>query len=180
MRTAATLVDDMERDILVLRDPKESWRRCSLAPLRELPGVVFTTWREGLELDATGRLLLDPDAPELTAADLAAVASKGVPRLFLVDSSWRRLAVLRRSVVGSPLARRLPPIATAYPRRSETFPDPAAGLASIEALFAVTCLAGRPDLALLRDYHFKDAFLAANPTLVGGTDAAHPTGPDRR
>jgi hypothetical protein len=170
----------MDRDILVLRDPKESWRRCSLAPLRGLVGVDFVSWREGLELDAGGRLLLDPDAPELTPADIAAVSANGVPRLFLVDSSWRRLAALRRSVAGAPLARRLPPIATAYPRRSESFPDPVAGLASIEALFAVTCLAGRPDLELLDGYHFKDAFLAANRTLVGGTDAAHPAGRDRR
>jgi len=186
----------MFRDLLVLRDPKERWERCSLAPLRGLAGVAFVTWREGLELDVGDRLLLDPDAPLLTAADLdtaraetardgtaridVGAAGRGPVRLFLIDSSWRRLAVLRRAVVGAPLARRLPPLATAYPRRSESFPDPAAGLASVEALFAVSCLAGAPDHALLADYHFRSAFLERNPQLLVPPDAAHPACPDRR
>ncbi|MEZ5979807.1 MAG: hypothetical protein R3F34_16565 [Planctomycetota bacterium] len=148
----------MARDILILRDPKESWKKCSLAPLRGMEGVRFVTWREGLELEVTGRLLLDPDAPEIGEGDV------GRP-LFLIDSSWRRLAVLRRAVVGEPVARSLPRLATAYPRRSETFPDPEVGLASIEALFAASCLAGTPDLDLLAHYHFRDAFLAANRSL---------------
>jgi hypothetical protein len=186
----------MLRDLLVLRDPKERWERCSLAPLRGLAGVTFVTWREGLELDVSDRLLLDPDAPLVTAADLESVRGaagdaaggaesarsvvRGPVRLFLIDSSWRRLAVLRRAVVGAPLARRLPPLATAYPRRSESFPDPAAGLASVEALFAVSCLAGAPDHALLAGYHFRSTFLERNPQLVEPNDAAHPACPDRR
>lgn len=157
----------MQRDLLILRDPKESWKRCSLAPLRELDGVRFVTWHPDLELDVTGRLLLDPHAPELAPGEVG-VDADGRPTcpLFLIDSSWRRLATLRRAVVGEPIARSLPPVATAYPRRSSTFDDPGNGLASIEALFAATCFAGAPDVALLDGYHFKDAFLGANPELV--------------
>ena len=61
-----------------------------------------------------------------------------------------------------------------------TFEDPAQGLASIEALFAVTCLSGAPDLELLEGYHFKDAFLAQNPGLLESCDVAPPIDHDRR
>ena len=45
------------------------------------------------------------------------------------------------------------------------FAEPLDGLASVEALFAALCLMGewRPDL--LVDYHWRDAFLRANPKL---------------
>jgi pre-rRNA-processing protein TSR3 len=160
------MMGGMHRDLLILRDPKESWKRCSLAPLREVDGVRFVTWHPELELDVTGRLLLDPAAPVLERGELG-VDEDGrfACPLFLIDSSWRRLATLRRAVVGEPIPRALPRLATAYPRRSTTFDDPEQGLASIEALFAATCLAGAPDHALLQGYHFKDAFLAANPGL---------------
>jgi len=118
----------MQRDILILRDPKESWKRCSLAPLRGVDGVRFVTFRQGLEVDVGDRILLDPSAPELDPAD------RGRP-LFLIDSSWRRLPLLRSAIVGDPTARSLPRVRTAYPRRSRTFEDPESGLASIEALF---------------------------------------------
>lgn len=149
----------MGRDILILRDPKESWKRCSLAPLRGMPGVRFVGYRPDLELEVGGRILLDPAAPPLTGADRGRA-------LFLIDSSWRRLPVLRATVVGDPLARALPPIRTAYPRKSSTFEDPAAGLASIEALYAACHLLGMADPELLSGYHFASEFLALNPLLA--------------
>ncbi|QDU68842.1 ribosome biogenesis domain-containing protein [Engelhardtia mirabilis] len=150
----------MQRDILILRDPKESWKRCSLAPLRALEGVRFVSYRPDLRLDVGDRVLLDPAAPELGESDRGR-------RLFLIDSSWRRLAALRSTVVGHPVARSLPPMRTAYPRRSRTFDDPEAGLASIEALFAACHFLGHADPQLLEGYHFAREFLDLNPELAG-------------
>lgn len=148
-----------EVEVLILRDPKESWKRCSLAPLRGRPNVRFVSFRQDLELDVTGRVLLDPHAPELSPEDV------GRP-LLLIDSSWRRLPVLRRAVVGEFVARSLPPLPTAYPRKSSTFDDPEQGLASIEALYAAQWYLGRRELELLDGYYFRDAFLKLNPHLA--------------
>lgn len=148
----------MSRDLLILRDPRESWKRCSLRPLRELDGVRFVSWKPGLELDCEGRVLLDPDAEPIGEADRG-------QKLLLLDSSWRRLPQMRRSLVGEFQPRSLPRLQTAYPRKSTTFADPEQGLASIEALYAALVLLGRPDPELLEGYRFGPEFLGANPLL---------------
>lgn len=148
----------MSRDVLILRDPRESWKRCSLAPLREMPGVRFVAYKPELELEASGRILLEPGAPVLERGEPAR-------ELLLLDSSWRRLPKLRAAVRGEVVPRSLPPIATAYPRKSRTFPDPEVGLASVEALFAARALLGDWDPELLDGYPFREAFFAANPEL---------------
>ena len=149
----------MQRDILILRDPRESAKKCSLTPLRGLPVVEFVSFRAGLELEAGGRLLLDPEAPELGAED----AGRG---LFVIDCSWRRLPKLAEAVRGEVVRRRLPPLVTAYPRVSRVFDDPEQGLASIEALYAATCILGRPDPELLDGYRWAERFLSENPQLA--------------
>jgi pre-rRNA-processing protein TSR3 len=147
------------RDILILRDPRESWKRCSLSPLRGLPGVRFLSWEPGVAVPGEGRLLLDPRGEALGPEDL------GRP-LLLLDSSWRRQPSMAADLVGEFAARRLPPLATAYPRRSRIYPDPEQGLASVEALYAFSALTGRPDRELLEGYRWAEAFLAANPELA--------------
>lgn len=148
----------MDLDILILRDPRESTRKCSLTPLRGMPGVRFVTYGPDRRVDAGGRVLLDPEGEELGPED----AGRG---LFLIDCAWRRVASLRRTVDGEPVRRSLPPLVTAYPRRSTTFEDPAAGLASIEALYAAACLLQGPHPELLEHYRWREEFLAANPGL---------------
>ena len=64
------------------------------------------------------------------------------------------------------LPRRLPPLATAYPRRSRTFEDPDAGLASVEALYAALHILSGPDPELLANYRWAASFLALNPSLA--------------
>lgn len=145
-------------DVWILRDPKESTRKCSLTPLRGFPGVRFITYQPDLELPCAGRVLLHPEGEELGVAD------RGAP-LLLVDCAWRRLDTLLAVVAGAPTRRRLPPLRTAYPRRSRTFADPARGLASIEALYGALALAGRPRADLLRGYRWATEFLALNPDL---------------
>lgn len=109
-------------------------------------------------LDASGRVLLDPEGEELGAGD----AGRG---LFLIDCAWRRVPLLLRAVDGEPLRRRLPKLSTAYPRRSTTFEDPRSGLASIEALYAAVCLLDGPRPELIEHYHWREKFLALNPGL---------------
>ena len=144
--------------VLILRDPRESWKRCSLAPLRGMEDIEFREYRIDRQVDATGRILLNHEAPVLSAADAGA-------DLMLVDSSWRRLPKLLETVVGEPVYRSLPALETAFPRKSRIFEDPEAGLASVEALYAALALLGAPRPELLDAYHFAEAFLAANPNL---------------
>ncbi len=71
---------------------------------------------------------------------------------------------IRLSLVGSEMSIRAR-LRTAYPRRSKTFEDPGAGLASVEALFAAMALLGQPRPDLLDEYHWRERFLELNPGL---------------
>lgn len=146
--------------VLILRDPRESAAKCSLTPLRGLPGVTFVSYHPARRVEAGGRILLDPEGEELGDGDRGR-------DLFLIDCSWRRVPKLAATVDGTVLRRRLPALATAYPRRSRTFEDPARGLASVEALYAATVLLGEPRPELLDGYRWREVFLAANPGLAG-------------
>lgn len=145
-------------DILILRDPRESMKKCSLTPLRGTPGVRFVEYDAGRRLDAAGRVLLHPAGELLSAADQPA-------GLFLIDCSWRRLPSLLERVDGEPRLRRLPVLRTAYPRKSVVFQDPAQGLASIEALYAALALMGESRPELLAGYRWRERFLELNPEL---------------
>jgi ribosome biogenesis protein Tsr3 len=147
-------------DVLILRDPKESVKKCSLTPLRGAPGVRFVEFHSERRFKVGRRVLLTPEGEPLGEAD------RGLD-LLLVDCAWRRVPRLLGRVDGELLPRRLPPLASAYPRRSRTFPDPAQGLASIEALYATSVLLGEPHPEWLAGYRWADEFLAANPALLG-------------
>jgi pre-rRNA-processing protein TSR3 len=146
-------------DVLILRDPRESPRKCSLTPLRGVSGIRFVDYDSERRVDAAGRVLLHPDGVELGAAD----RGRG---LLLVDCSWRRVDKLLRTVDGDPARRRLPHLETAYPRKSRDFADPARGLASVEALYAALRILGEPRPELLRDYLWAEDFLRRNPLLA--------------
>ncbi len=151
----------MPLDILILRDPRESSAKCSLTPLRGMEGIRFAHFRRERTLDASGRILLSPEGELLTDAD----RGRGV---LLIDCSWRRVGQLLRSVEGEVVTRRLPELATAYPRRSKTHLDPSTGLASIEALYAASVILGERCDQLLDAYCWREEFLLANPTLLAG------------
>lgn len=148
----------MPLDVLILRDPRESTKKCSLTPLRGMSGVRFVNYDRDRRVDARGRILLHPDGDEIGAEDRGR-------SLLLVDCAWRRVGDLLATVGGDPTPRRLPPLATAYPRRSRTFADPERGLASIEALYAALALLGEPRRELLDGYRWAAEFLAANSDL---------------
>ena len=145
----------MNLDILILRDPRENKKKCSLTPLVGVPGVRFLTFAPGKRVDASGRIRLDPEGQDFTPEDRGAA-------LFLIDCSWRRVPRLEANVDGDLPRRRLPNLVTAYPRVSRIFEDPHTGLASVEALFAASVLVGLPRLDLLDQYRWRDEFLERN------------------
>ena len=149
----------MTADILILRDPRESVQKCSLTPLRGREDVEFLKYDPNTRYDAAGRILLHHEGELLSEAD----AGRG---LFLVDSSWRRLPKLLERVDGEPIRRSLPPLLTAYPRKSQVFEDRERGLASIEALYAAVRILYGPRPELLEGYRWGDEFLRMNPSLA--------------
>lgn len=154
----------MPLDVLIVRDPRESVRKCSLTPLRGHPGIRFHTYREDRIVDAGARVLLHPEGEDFGPGDLHAP-------LLLVDCSWRRVPTLLRTVRGDLRPRRLPLLETAYPRRSKTFEDPDSGLASIEALYAALALTGSYTPSLLERYVHAARFLELNPQLPRAAQA---------
>ena len=146
-------------DILIYRDPRESVRKCSLTPLRDKPGLRFVPYKRGRRLEVGRRILLHPEGDELSSADRGG-------DLLLIDCSWRHLPALLATVDGELTPRRLPPLASAYPRKSKLFEDPSSGLASVEALYAAVRILEGPRADLLAGYHWAADFLAANPSLA--------------
>ncbi len=152
-------------DVLVVRDMRESPKKCSLRGLHHTEGVRFVRYNPDRRVEAGHRILLHPDGEELRARD----AGSG---LLLLDCSWRRVDLLLGTVDGDLVRRRLPPLVTAYPRRSRVAEDPSTGLASVEALYAALVLLGEPRPDLLEGYRWREEFLRANPDLSSdGTSA---------
>jgi pre-rRNA-processing protein TSR3 len=147
-------------EVLILRDERESARKCSLTPLRGMKGIRFVEYQPEKQLLAPGRILLHPGGDLLGPLD----EGRG---LLVIDCAWRRVPALLATIGGTPNLRRLPALRTAYPRKSRIFADPGEGLASVEAIYAALLLLGRPRPELLASYRFRDQFLAANAGLLG-------------
>lgn len=159
--------------LVILRHRKERLSKCSIEPIRHRPDVALYPFPAqhavGQPLagvpDAAlrGRVLLKLGAPELSPAD----AAHG---LLLIDGTWRYTAKMLRAVEAWPgldlRPRRLPETwKTAYPRRQTeavACPEPAAGLASIEAVFAAFAVLGWDCAGLLEAYPWRDEFLRLN------------------
>jgi len=139
---------------VIVIHPKERRSKCSVEPLRGRGDFAFFTFPHPVTVDLSNYIQLGIGGPELSAAD----AGHG---LLLLDGTWRRaehMAPFYRQVP----VRTLPPILTAYPRRSSVFPDPPGGLATIEALYAAYRILGWPTEGLLDRYHWKQQFLEMN------------------
>lgn len=136
----------------ILRHPDENLAKCTLEPLRRRAELEFLEASPGLQVDGTKMILLEVGAPMLSAADAGR-------RLLLLDGNWKHVEFLRSRVIGTPIARSLPAIETAYPRRNRDGLDPLVGLASVEALYLALKILGHDDPALLADYHWREEFL---------------------
>lgn len=145
--------------IVVIRHPRENLKKCSLRGLESRENFAFFKAKDGFLFDATGYILLQNNAPEISEKD------KGLP-ILLLDSTWALLPKVRNKIHGKPILRGLPSsIKTAYPRVSKSGNDPQNGLATVEALFAALSLSGRRDESVLQNYIFKDTFLQLNKGL---------------
>lgn len=139
---------------IIVRDPHESTRKCSIWPLRGLPGLIFLRYPLTERPSMENYIRLAAEGPELTSDD----AGKGI---LLLDASWRWADKMTREFLDVP-PRSLNGYKTAYPRVSKLGTDPDNGLASVEALFLAHHLLGRSTIGLLDHFRWREDFLKAN------------------
>lgn len=157
-----------DSEIKIIRLNKESPKKCSLTPLRSREELAIQWFHCDLgdPVEVGEVTLLHPDGEVLSPADAERP-------LLLVDSSWRDLPRMLRTVEGTFHRRRLPEgLVTAYPRKSSNFEDPHNGLASIEALHAAMTMLGHRDDSLLDGYHWAAEWLATNLAILGGASTS--------
>ena len=162
---------------LIVQDYRENPRKCTALPLRGRPGFEFVRLSRPRPREepheVPGGLWLDVDAPPFEPADRSFLDGDG--RVIVLDASWARVRTLERRLrvkAGSPVCRRsLPePLRSAYPRKSKLYPDPDRGLATIEAIFAVTLLLGSPLREVLDTYRWTNEFLELNRPVFSRVD----------
>lgn len=83
----------------------------------------------------------------------------------MLDGTWRLAEKMEQEFSDVPV-RSLAAWQTAYPRKSKLFEDPAAGLATIEALFAAHYQLGLDTSNLLEHYRWREEFLHSNAALM--------------
>jgi len=139
---------------IIVVHPREKRSKCSVEPLRNREGFVFWTFPESGPESLENYVRLGIGGEVLSTDD----ADRG---LLVLDGTWRLADRMDKFFRHVPL-RSLPPIKTAYPRASFIYPDPAGGLATIEAVYAAYRILGRPCDGLLDKYHWAAEFRARN------------------
>jgi pre-rRNA-processing protein TSR3 len=139
---------------VIVVHPRERRSKCSVEPLRDRDDFLFVTFPEPSPIDVSHYIRLGIGGKLLSSED----SNRG---LLLLDGTWR-LAARMEPFYSQLEVRSLPPILTAYPRKSAVYEDPQQGLATIEALYAALRILGRDTHDLLDQYHWKDHFLALN------------------
>jgi pre-rRNA-processing protein TSR3 len=139
---------------IIVVHPREKRSKCTVEPLRCRQGFIFWTFPERGPEPLGDYVRLGIGGPLLSSAD----QDRG---LLVLDGTWRLADRMEKFFRNVPL-RSLPSVTTAYPRASYVYPDPAGGLATIEAVFAAYRLLGRSCEGLLDEYHWATEFLAAN------------------
>ena len=144
----------MHLPTIIVVHPKEKRSKCSVEPLRGRPDLIFWTFPHRGAESLADYVRLGLNGPPLTAAD----SSRG---LLLLDGTWRLAERMEQDYQNVPV-RSLWPWQTAYPRTSKLFEDPAAGLATVEALFAALTQMSHGTHGLLDNYRWRDEFLQKN------------------
>jgi pre-rRNA-processing protein TSR3 len=139
---------------IIVIHPRERRSKCTVEALRCHDGFVFWTFPEQGAQPLDGYVRLGIGGPLLSADDRNC-------GLLVLDGTWRLADRMEKFFTHVPL-RSLPPVLTAYPRSSYVYPDPAGGLATIEAIYAAYRLLGRSCDGLLDDYHWSTEFLSRN------------------
>ena len=145
----------------IIVHPKERRSKCTVEHLRGDPRFAFHRFPNRPE-NLTGYVRLGLEGPQLSDAD----ANCG---LVVLDGTWRWVQQMAPAFADVPV-RTLPPLATAYPRTSKLFSDPAGGLATIEALYAALSILGHDTSDLWGGYLWADAFLRRNPAVFADRD----------
>lgn len=146
---------------IIVVHPRERRSKCTVEPLRGRDDFRFRTFPETGPESLDGYVRLGIGGSLLTPAD----GSRG---LLVLDGTWRLVERMAPAYAELPVVS-LGPWQTAYPRTSKLFEDPAAGLATIEALYAAFRQMGRDTSGLLDAYRWRDEFLARNSCLLEGT-----------
>lgn len=139
---------------IIVVHPREKRSKCTVEPLRGLEEFEFWTFPDRKREDLTGYFRLGIGGEMLSEAD----AQSG---LLVLDGTWKLAGKMEPSYRDVPI-RSLPPWQTAYPRVSKLFEDPAAGLATIEAIYAAFTTLGRDTSRLLDSYYWGDRFIELN------------------
>lgn len=142
---------------LILVHPRERKAKCTVRPLKGLPGLEFRQFPLRKPIPE-GYVRLGLGGPVLSSADRDC-------GLVVLDGTWRWASRMEAALAHLPV-RSLPTLKTAYPRNSKVFDDPQDGLATVEALFAAWSLLGRPTNHLLDHYHWRAEFLQMNRELL--------------
>lgn len=148
---------------IVIRHRKENLKKCSLRGLEKRNDFIFFSYPLMQPLICDSHILLSVEGEkELSIDDCTS-------GLVLLDATWRLANIMEKNipVLGTLKKRKMPSnFFTSYPRRQEDCPDPARGLASIEALFCAYAILGRNTEGLLDHYYWKDSFLEKNGLLL--------------
>lgn len=139
---------------IIVVHPRERRSKCSVEPLRGRPGFAFWSFPDHGPEPLHGYVRLGLGGKPLTPED----SGRG---LVVLDGTWKYAARMEADYADLPV-RSLGPWVTAYPRKSKTYADPAAGLATIEAIYAAYVQMGRDRTGLLDQYHWGRGFLALN------------------
>lgn len=139
---------------LIIRDPHENPRKCSVLPLRGRADLRFFTYPVKDRPPLEGYVRLAAEGEELSVRD----AGRG---LLVLDGSWRWTRAMTRDFADVE-PRSLQGFRTAYPRVSKLGTDPGNGLATVEALYLAYHVLGRPTDGLLDHYRWAEEFLRAN------------------
>ena len=140
---------------VILKDHRENPKKCSVLPLQGRPDVELIDSDRLEASDLSGLTLLHPEGTPVASLDDSS-------RILLVDGDWGRARKIYNRI--SARYPGMPRISlhgykTAYPWKRNS---PGNTLASVEALFVTTLLAGRPDRTLLDAYYFRESFLVLN------------------
>jgi len=143
---------------IIYRHRKENRKKCTLTPLEKSSDYLFLTYPTDT-IDHPDTLLLSLEGKELSTADRD-------KNLLILDSLWRYLPKMQKSL--PPLETRSLPkgFRTAYPRKQDDCQDPARGLASIEAIYIANTILQKEKDHLLDHYYFKKRFLELNNELL--------------
>lgn len=139
---------------IIVVHPRERRSKCTVEPLRGREGFVFWTFPDHGPEPLDGYVRIGMGGPLLSSDD----AGRG---LLFLDGTWRLADRMEKFFRHLPV-RSLPHVESAYPRVSRLYPDPDAGLATIEAIYAAYNLLGRSCAGLLDEYHWAAGFRARN------------------